>query len=110
MAKNLDKMGLKSIIKEFDLLFIDIWGVIHNGINLYDQSVEVLNELEKENKEFVLLTNAPRPNDTVIKFLTKMGLDNKKCNKVFTSGEAALKYLKSAVSKYIEITFLFLYS
>ena len=95
MAKNLDKKGLKSIIGEFDLLFIDIWGVLHNGIHLYDQSVEVLNELEKKNIEYILLTNAPRPNDTVIKFLNKMGLDNKKCSKVFTSGEAALKYLKS---------------
>ena len=95
MAKNLDKIGLKSIIKEFDLLFIDIWGVLHDGISLYDQSVEVLNELEKKNIDYILLTNAPRPNDTVIKFLSKMGLDNKKCNKVFTSGEVALKYLKS---------------
>ena len=95
MAKNLDKIGLKSIIKEFDTLYIDIWGVLHNGINLYESSVEALNQLEKLNIEYVLLTNAPRPNDTVIKFLKKMGLDNNKCQKVFTSGEAALKYLKS---------------
>ena len=95
MAKNLDKIGLKSIIKEFDTLYIDIWGVLHNGINLYESSVEALNQLEKLNIEYVLLTNAPRPNDTVIKFLKKMGLDNNKCQKVFTSGEAALKYLNS---------------
>tara|TARA_A100000164_G_scaffold28603_1_gene22276 strand:- start:145 stop:954 length:810 start_codon:yes stop_codon:yes gene_type:complete len=98
MAKNLDKIGLKSIIKEFDLLFIDIWGVIHNGIRLYKSSVETLNQLEKLNINYVLLTNAPRPNDTVIKFLKKMGLDNNKCSKVFTSGQAALKYLNSSLS------------
>ncbi len=95
MTKNLDKTGLKSIIKDFDLLFIDIWGVIHNGLKLYDGSVQVLNELEKNDINYVLLTNAPRPNKTVIKFLKNMGLDEKKCRKVFTSGEVALKYLLS---------------
>ena len=51
--------------------------------------------LEKEKKEYVLLTNAPRPNSTVIKFLKKMGLEKRKCEKVYTSGEAALSYLNS---------------
>ena len=68
MSKNLDKFGLKSIIKDFDLLYIDIWGVIHNGISLYHDSVEALNELDRLNIEYVLLTNAPRPNSTVINF------------------------------------------
>lgn len=94
MAINLDKLGLKSIIDDFDLLFIDIWGVIHNGLKLFDNSVNTLNEIEKNNKEYVLLTNAPRPNITVIKFLMKMGLDELKCKKVFTSGDASLEYLK----------------
>ena len=95
MTLNLDKKGVKSIVKDFDLFFIDIWGVIHNGISLYDESVNVLSEIENLNKEYVLLTNAPRPNKTVINFLKKLGLEENKCEKVFTSGEAALKYLES---------------
>ena len=93
MTINLDEKGLKSIAHKFDFFFIDIWGVVHNGIRLFDHSIQTLDELEKLNKEYVLLTNAPRPNSTVIKFLRKMGLDNKKCQKVYTSGEAALNYL-----------------
>ena len=99
MTLNLDESGLKSIINDFDLLFIDIWGVLHNGINLFSDSVYALDQIEKLNKEYVLLTNAPRPNSTVIKFLKKMGLDQSKCDKVFTSGEAALKYLNSDFKK-----------
>ena len=60
MTLNLDESGLKSIINDFDLLFIDIWGVLHNGINLFNDSVYVLDQIEKLNKEYVLLTNAPR--------------------------------------------------
>ena len=92
MTKNLDKFGFKSIVNNYDLFFIDIWGVVHNGISLYNNSIEVLENLSNLNKEFVLLTNAPRPNVTVVNFLKNMGL-NKFFENVFTSGEAALMYL-----------------
>ena len=73
MIKNLDKEGLKTVVLNYDLFFIDIWGVVHNGIQLYKQAIEVLAKLEEKKKEFVLLTNAPRPNKTVIEFLKKNG-------------------------------------
>ena len=92
MAKNLDHLGIKSIVDNYDLFFIDLWGVVHNGIKLHDHSLDVLENLTLSNKEFVLLTNAPRPNEPVIKFLKTLGL-NKFFENVFTSGEAALKYL-----------------
>ncbi len=44
----------------------------------------------------VLLTNAPRPNKTVQNFLKKMGMDKVLRDHVFTSGEAALNYLKKS--------------
>ena len=94
MTKNLDKEGLSSIVDRYDLFYIDLWGVIHNGIKLHEGAIAVLEELLKMNKDFVLLTNAPRPNLTVSKFLEKMGMNEKIRDHVFTSGEAALNYLK----------------
>ena len=75
MTKNLDSKGLKSIADNYDLFYIDLWGVIHNGIKLHEDAIVVLNELLKIKKDFVLLTNAPRPNLTVKEFLEKMGMD-----------------------------------
>ena len=98
MVKNLDQEGLKSIINRYDLFFIDLWGVVHNGIELYENSVNVLDNLAAAKKDFILLTNAPRPNETVINFLKKMGL-KKYFENVFTSGEAAHKYLISHLGK-----------
>ena len=94
MTKNLDKEGLRLIADNYDLFYIDLWGVIHNGIKLNDEAITALKELLKMNKDFVLLTNAPRPNLSVKKFLEKMGMDDKIRDHVFTSGEAALSYLK----------------
>ena len=98
MVKNLDDEGIKSIVKRYDLFFIDLWGVIHNGIKLYDNSIDVLDNLTAAKKDFVLLTNAPRPNLTVISFLKKIGL-KKYFENVYTSGEAAHKYLISEFNK-----------
>tara|TARA_Y100000590_G_scaffold280451_1_gene315098 strand:- start:1186 stop:2004 length:819 start_codon:yes stop_codon:yes gene_type:complete len=95
MTKDINQLGFKSIANHYDLFFIDIWGVIHNGIDIYDNAREVLSELKKLDKEFILLTNAPRPNKNVEEFLLKIGLDKIFTSKVYTSGEAALNYLIS---------------
>ena len=94
MTKNLDIEGLRSIVDNYDLFYIDLWGVVHNGIKLNDEAVNVLNELLIMDKDFVLLTNAPRPIKTVKVILEKMGMEEKHRNCVFTSGEASLSYLK----------------
>ena len=60
MTKDINQLGVKSIANHYDLFFIDIRGVIHNGIDIYDNAREVLSELKKLDKEFILLTNAPR--------------------------------------------------
>jgi ribonucleotide monophosphatase NagD (HAD superfamily) len=94
MTKNLDSEGLKSIAENYDLFYIDLWGVMHNGIELHEGAIYTLKKLLEINKNFVLLTNAPRPIQPVKEFLEKMGMEEKYRNKVFTSGEAALNYLK----------------
>jgi len=94
MTKNLDKEGLRSIIDRYDIFYIDLWGVVHNGIVLHAKAIGTLIEINKAKKDYVLLTNAPRPNETVKVFLEKMGMDKEIREKVYTSGEAALSYLK----------------
>jgi HAD superfamily hydrolase (TIGR01459 family) len=93
MTKNLDSEGLRSIAHNYDLFYIDLWGVIHNGVDLHDKAIIVLKKLLELNKKFVLLTNAPRPIGAVKVILEKMGMDESLRNHVFTSGEASLSYL-----------------
>ena len=105
MTKNLDNQGLQSIADNYDLFYIDLWGVVHNGIKLHEKAMTVLKKLKKMNKNFILLTNAPRPNEIVKKFLEKMGMEKKIRDHVFTSGEASLNYLKKfhQVDKFFHI-------
>jgi len=94
MTKNLDKDGLRSIVENYDIFYIDLWGVVHNGITLHKNAIEALEEITKAKKNYVLLTNAPRPNSSVNLFLEKMGMKKEIRGKVYSSGEASLNYLK----------------
>ena len=94
MSENLDKEGLKSIAGDYDIFYIDLWGVVHNGISLHKNAIEALEEITKLKKKYVLLTNAPRPNSSVNLFLERMGMNKEIREKVYSSGEASLSYLK----------------
>tara|TARA_B100000035_G_C20968338_1_gene539840 strand:- start:363 stop:1181 length:819 start_codon:yes stop_codon:yes gene_type:complete len=94
MTKNLDKEGLSSIVDNYQLFYVDLWGVVHNGETLHNEAIKALKEIAKKKKDYILLTNAPRPNYSVKSFLEKLGMDKEIRDHVFTSGEAALLYLK----------------
>ena len=94
MSQNLDNNGLRSIANKYDIFYIDLWGVVHNGIKLHKNAIEALEEITKAKKQYVLLTNAPRPNKTVKSFLKEMGMSKEIRENVYSSGEAALNYLK----------------
>ena len=99
MTKNLDKEGLSSIVDNYQLFYIDLWGVVHNGVNLHEKAINTLKQIIKKNKDYVLLTNAPRPNSAVKNFFRKNGMEKEIRDHVFTSGEAALNYLKKNLFK-----------
>jgi len=96
MTKKMIK-GLSEIYHKYDVFFIDLWGVVHNGIQLYPGAIEVLENLNRLNKRFVLLSNAPRPSKNVEKFLLNLKMDKIFVKTVFTSGEAALKSLEKNI-------------
>ena len=89
--------GLREVYSKYDAFFIDLWGVIHNGIQTYPQAIDVLENLNKLNKRFVLISNAPRPSKSVEKYLIKLKMDKTFLNNLITSGEAALQSLKNNI-------------
>ena len=51
--------SLKEIEDKYDIFFIDLWGVIHNGLQLFESIENVLNRLKKKIKLFFLLLMLP---------------------------------------------------
>ncbi len=86
--------SLEHVQNQYDTFFIDLWGVVHNGIEIFPGAIEVLENLNKLNKRFVLMSNAPRPSKNVKDFLIKLKMEKSLLNNIFTSGQAALESLK----------------
>ena len=55
MTKNLDSNGLQSIADNYDLFYIDLWGVVHNGIKLHEKAMLVLKKLKKMKKNLIII-------------------------------------------------------
>ena len=83
----------KSISKEYDIYFIDLWGVIHNGLHLFKNAIIVLNELKKIKKKIVLISNAPRSNTSVKQFLKKLDFNLDLIDLLVTSGDVTKNYI-----------------
>ena len=89
--------GLRQVQSKYDAFFIDLWGVIHNGVQIYPEAIEVLENLNKLNKRFVLISNAPRPSKSVEKYLLSLKMDKVFLKNLVTSGEVALQTLKNNI-------------
>ena len=89
------KNGLREIADNYKIFSIDLWGVVHDGVSLNPRAVEVLDNLKKKNKKFILMTNAPRPRQSVENFLSKLNFNKDYYQNIFTSGDAALNSLRS---------------
>ena len=86
--------GLREIQNRYQSFFIDLWGVVHNGIELYPGAIEVLENLNKIKKRYVLMSNAPRPSKSVQQYLLNLNMEEIHTQNVFTSGQATIEILK----------------
>ena len=91
--KKLDHLA--EIYTSYDTFIIDLWGVMHNGIKLNLKAVAAVDNLMKNKKKVVFLSNAPRPSNEVKKFLNKLKMENKYLKNILTSGEAAMQALQN---------------
>ena len=53
--------SLAEIAADYDALFCDLWGCLHNGIRAFPEAVAALRGFRAGGGRVVLLTNAPRP-------------------------------------------------
>ncbi|WP_295046699.1 TIGR01459 family HAD-type hydrolase [uncultured Paracoccus sp.] len=81
--------SLSQISADYDVLFCDLWGCLHNGKQPYPAAVAALQAFRRSGGQVVLMTNAPRPNQFVIRQLDRMGVPRDAWDIVVSSGDAA---------------------
>lgn len=65
---------MRSLLDSYEGFLIDIWGVVHDGINPYPGVVDCLNEMIRLDKKILFFSNAPRPGASVIQKLIQLGI------------------------------------
>ena len=78
-----------SLDPKYSAILCDIWGVVHDGVNLYPGSADRLRQWCDQGRKVILITNAPRTADAVEAQLGRIGLPRDSWDGIATSGEAA---------------------
>ena len=87
--------GFAPLADRYDGFVLDLWGVIHDGVNAFPHAVDCLRRLRDAGKRTLLLSNVPRPNDAVRTMMRGMGIDDALYTDILTSGEAVRRALQS---------------
>jgi HAD superfamily hydrolase (TIGR01459 family) len=79
----------------YDGFVLDLWGVIHDGVNAFPHAVDCLHRLRAAGKRTLLLSNVPRPNAPVQAMMRRMGIEDSLYTDILTSGEAVRRALQT---------------
>tara|TARA_B100000927_G_C16475852_1_gene473302 strand:+ start:7107 stop:7979 length:873 start_codon:yes stop_codon:yes gene_type:complete len=93
------KPNLSEITDTYSLILCDIWGVVHNGNNIYPEAVNTLLAYLEAGGNICLITNAPRRSDAIRDYLLNMGVAPDICNTIVSSGDCSYAWLSSIVDR-----------
>ena len=80
----------------YTTILCDLWGVVHNGNEVLEESRKFLEKVKNDGKQIVLVSNAPRPNFVVAEQLTKkLGLNSNLYDFIVTSGDVTSSFLNT---------------
>ena len=86
--------GIGRIAHIYQGYILDLWGVVHDGIKPFPDTLETLSELRRAKRKVWMLSNAPRRAWVVQRRLTEMGIPEHLYEGVVTSGEATWEALR----------------
>src|ERR1035437_6051544 len=78
---------LRDLVDGVDVVLSDIWGVVHNGLVAFPEACEALHSFRARGGTVILITNAPRPADSVQRQLRRLGLADGAYGAIVSSGD-----------------------
>src|SRR5579863_1840658 len=87
--------GLRDLVGGVDVLLSDIWGVVHNGLVAFPQACEALHTFRSRGGSVILITNAPRPADSVQRQLRKLRVADETYDAIVSSGDLTRNFVAS---------------
>jgi HAD superfamily hydrolase (TIGR01459 family) len=79
--------NLRDVLDGVEVVLSDIWGVVHNGLESFPEACAALHAYRQQGGVVILITNAPRPADSVQRQLRKLGVADETYDAIVSSGD-----------------------
>ena len=77
------------ISDRYDAAFVDLWGCMHDGVKALPDAVTAMQGYRARGGRVVLVTNSPRPWDSVATQIADLGVPDDAWDAIATSGDSA---------------------
>src|ERR1041384_8019879 len=84
---------LRDVVGGVEVVLSDIWGVVHNGLESFPEACEALHTYRQQGGVVILITNAPRPADSVQRQLRKLGVADETYDAIVSSGDLTRNFV-----------------
>jgi len=81
--------ALSDIAHQYDALFVDLWGCVHDGVRALPAACDALVAYREAGGAVVLVTNSPRPRSDVERQMRAFGVPDAAWDTIATSGDSA---------------------
>jgi HAD superfamily hydrolase (TIGR01459 family) len=85
---------MKNLSADYPVWLCDIWGVVHNGLKGYEAAAHALSQHRKQGGIVILVTNAPRISQDVVRQLNHLRIPPQSYDRVVTSGDVTQTLLR----------------
>ena len=92
---------LSDLVDGVEVILSDIWGVVHNGLESFPEACEALHTYRQRGGTVILITNAPRPADSVQRQLRKLGVADDTYDAIVSSGDLTRNFVADHPGKKI---------
>ena len=81
------------LLARYDVVFCDVWGVMHNGRRAYAEAGAALARFRAQGGSVILVSNAPVPASGVERVLERVGVRRDAWDAIVASGDIALCHI-----------------
>ena len=82
------KQDILSVADRYDALFLDVYGVLYNGVELYNNTLDTLRELKRAGKKIIIVSNATQVSADAKQSYERRGMiEGEHYDQFLTSGE-----------------------
>ncbi len=86
---------MQDLSQRYPVWFVDIWGVIHNGVSPFASTVEVLAQHRAQGGTVILVSNSPRSEMGVTRQLNEIGVRPEAYDAAVTSGDVTQELMRA---------------